>query len=228
MSLRPTVAFDLDGTLVDTAPDLLAALNFVLGESGLAPVEAERMRRLVGGGARLMIERGLASHGVDATSADVDRMFENFLRFYEKHIADHSKPFPGCVEMLDALAAQGARLIVVTNKIERYSVQLLETLALARHFSVIAGPDTFGLRKPDPGHLLRAVERAGGDAAHAIMIGDSITDVNTARAARVPVIAVSFGYRSETLEELGADHVVDRLDEIPPLLGKLGLLQTAR
>jgi len=225
---RPTIAFDLDGTLVDTAPDLLAALNFVLGESGLAPIEAEQVRSLVGGGARVMIERGLASHGVAPQAADVDRMFEDFLRFYEKHIADYSKPFPGCVEMLDALAAQGARLIVVTNKIERYSVQLLETLALARHFSVIAGPDTFGVRKPDAGHLLRAVERAGGDATHTIMVGDSITDVNTARAARVPVIAVSFGYRSETIEELGADHVVDRLDEIPPLVGKLGLLTAAR
>lgn len=228
MPPRPTIAFDLDGTLVDTAPDLLAALNFVLGEEGLEPIEEAQVRNLVGAGARVMIERGLAFHRVPSIASDVDRMFEDFLRFYEKHIADHSRPFPGCAETLDALAAQGARLIVVTNKIERYAVQLLETLALARYFSVIAGPDTFGVRKPDPGHLLRAVERAGGDAAHTVMVGDSITDVNTARAARVPAIAVSFGYRTEKIEELGADYVVDRLDEIPPLADKLGLLQAAR
>ena len=223
MPLRPTIAFDLDGTLVDTAPDLLAALNFVLGEAGLAPVEEERLRSLVGGGARLMIERGLAMRGAPANEADVDRMLDDFLRFYEKHIADRSRPFPGAAETLDALAAEGARLIVVTNKIERYSVRLLETLGLARHFSVIAGPDTFGVRKPDPGHLLRAVERAGGARERTIMVGDSITDVNTARAAGVPVIAVSFGYRDGTVEELGADHVVDRLDEIPAALARLAL-----
>src|SRR5690606_12558116 len=123
MSRRPTIAFDLDGTLVDTAPDLLAALNFVLGESGLAPIEEERMRMLVGGGARLMIERSLDVRGVPAVAADVDRMLADFLRFYEKHIADRSRPFPGAVETLDALEAQGATLIVVTNKIERYAVQ---------------------------------------------------------------------------------------------------------
>jgi phosphoglycolate phosphatase len=224
MHPRPTIAFDLDGTLVDTAPDLMAALNFVLGEAGLAAIEDSQMRNLVGGGARLMIERGLALHRVPAAGADVDRMFEEFLRFYEKHIADYSKPFPGCADMLETLAAQNARLIVVTNKIERYAVQLLQTLALADRFLVIAGPDTFGLRKPDPGHLLKAVERAGGDPARTIMIGDSITDVNTARAAQVPVVAVSFGYRSETIEELAADHVVDRLDELPALFGRIGLL----
>jgi phosphoglycolate phosphatase len=224
MPSQPTIAFDLDGTLVDTAPDLMAALNFVLGEAGLAAIEDAQMRNLVGGGARLMIERGLARHRVPASASDVDRMLEDFLRFYEKHIADHSRPFPGCAEMLDALTAQGARLIVVTNKIERYSVQLLETLALADKFSVIAGPDTFGVRKPDPGHLLKAIERTGGDPARTAMVGDSITDINTARAARVTVVAVSFGYRNETIEELAADHVVDRLDELPALFCRIGLL----
>jgi phosphoglycolate phosphatase len=224
MRSRPTIAFDLDGTLVDTAPDLMAALNFVLGEAGLAAIEDAQMRNLVGGGARVMIERGLARHRVPASAADVDRMLKDFLQFYEKHIADYSKPFSGCAEMLDQLSAEDARLIVVTNKIERYAVQLLETLALADKFSVIAGPDTFGMRKPDPGHLLKAVARANGDPAQTVMVGDSITDVNTARAARVPVVAVSFGYRSETIEELAADHVVDNLGELPALFGRIGLL----
>lgn len=227
MPPRPTIAFDLDGTLVDTAPDLLGALNFVLGEIGLAPLGDGQMRSLVGGGARLMIERGLAFHGINPEPAEVDRMLADFLLFYERHIADQSRPFPGAAEMLDALAAQDARLIVVTNKFERYSVQLLNVLGLADRFSVIAGPDTFGLRKPDPGHLLRAVERAGGDPAQTIMVGDSTTDIATARGANVPVIAVSFGYRDRSAEALGADHVVDRLDEIPATVSRL-LAQPAR
>jgi phosphoglycolate phosphatase len=215
MSPRPTIAFDLDGTLVDTAPDLLGALNFVLGEIDLAPLGDHPGRSLVGGGARLMIERGLAIHGVARETADVDRMLADFLLFYERHIADKSRPFPGASEMLDEFAAREARLIIVTNKFERYSVQLLSVLGLAERFSVIAGPDTFGIRKPDPGHLLRAVERAGGDRAHTIMVGDTTTDVETARAADVPVIAVSFGYRDRDAGALDADHIVDRLDEIP-------------
>jgi phosphoglycolate phosphatase len=221
MPPRPTIAFDLDGTLVDTAPDLLGALNFVLGEIGLAPLGDHQVRSLVGGGARLMIERGLIFHGVEPQPDKVDRMLADFLLFYERHIADKSRPFPGAAEMLDVFAAQDARLIVVTNKFERYSVQLLNVLGLADRFSVIAGPDTFGLRKPDPGHLLRAVERAEGDAAHTIMVGDSTTDVATARSAKVPVIAVSFGYRDRSAEALGADHVVDRLEEIPAIASRL-------
>jgi phosphoglycolate phosphatase len=215
MSPRPTIAFDLDGTRVDPAPDLLGALNFVLGEIGLAPLGDHEVRSLVGGGARLMIERGLAIHGVKREPVEVDRMLADFLLFYERHIADHSRPFPGAVDMLDQFKVQDARLIVVTNKFERYSVQLLKMLNLADRFSVIAGPDTFGVRKPDPGHLLRAVEQTGGDPAHTIMVGDTTTDVATARAAAVPVIAVSFGYRDREAAALEADVVVDRLDEIP-------------
>lgn len=221
MASSRTLAFDLDGTLVDSAPDLLASLNFVLGEAGLAPMEASRVRKLVGGGARLMIERGLAFHGVRKSEQEVDAMFADFLRFYEGHIADYSRPFPGAAETLDRLAADGEKLIVVTNKIERYATQLLEVLGLAARFQLIAGPDTFGIRKPDPGHLLKAVEKAGGLASRAVMIGDTSTDVNTARAARVPVVAVSFGYSEIAVHELGADRVIDRLDELPAILSRL-------
>lgn len=224
MPPRPTIAFDLDGTLVDSAPDLLAALNFVLGEIDLAPVDDSQVRNLVGGGARLMIERGLALRGTSRTEGEVDAMLVDFLLFYEKHIADRSRPFPGAKEMLEALATDGTRLVVVTNKVERYAVQLLDVLGLAPHFAVIAGPDTYGVRKPDPEHLFRAVEQAGGNRPNAVMVGDSITDINTARAARVPAIAVSFGYRDGTVEALGADHVVDRLAEIPAILARIGAL----
>jgi len=215
MAARPTIAFDLDGTLVDSAPDLLGALNFVLHEAGLAPLSADDARGLYGGGARVLIERGLEYHGVHRGVSDIDAMLKNFLAYYEDHIADSSATFPGAVEMLDTLAANDARLIVVTNKFERFSVKLLQVLGLAKRFQVIAGPDTYGLRKPDPGHLLRAVEQAGGDRASTIMVGDSITDVATARAAKVPVIAVSFGYRDRSVEALDADEIVDRLEQVP-------------
>jgi phosphoglycolate phosphatase len=216
-----TVAFDLDGTLVDSAPDLLAALNVVLGEAGLAPIASEYARNLVGGGARLMIERGLTFHGRAVVAADVERMLARFLEHYEKHLADTSAPFPGAAAVLETLAAGGARLVVVTNKYERYALKLLQLVDLARYFSVIAGPDTFGVRKPDAGHLLHAVRRAGGDAADAIMIGDSFTDIATARAAQVPVIAVSFGYTDIAPRELGADVLVDSLDEIPDAIARI-------
>jgi phosphoglycolate phosphatase len=148
-------------------------------------------------------------------------MFARFLAYYEEHLADQSMPFPGAAAALDALAAQEARLVVVTNKFERFSVKLLTALGLAGRFAVIAGPDTFGVRKPDPGHLLGAVERAGGDPAAAVMVGDSAVDVATARAAMVPVIAVSYGYRSGEAAALGADRLVDRLDEVPEAVAAL-------
>lgn len=221
MPPRPTIAFDLDGTLVDSAPDLLDALNLVLREAGLAPVAEPEARGLFGGGARVMIERGLAMQGARHTVEEIDRMQARFLEHYDAHIADRSRPYPGAVEALEALAAEEARLIVVTNKFERFSQKLLSALGLAARFAVIAGPDTFGVRKPDPGHLLQAVARAGGLPESTIMVGDSIVDVATARAAKVPAVAVSYGYRDVDAAALGADRVVDRLDELPALLGTL-------
>jgi phosphoglycolate phosphatase len=221
MSPRPTVAFDLDGTLVDSAPDLLAALNTVLSEAGLATLSADDARGLYGGGARVLIERGLAFQGVRPEATVVEQMFARFLEFYEEHIADYSKPFPGAAEMLEQLTAGDAHLVVVTNKYERFAVKLLASLDLASRFAVIAGPDTFGVRKPDPGHLLGAVARAGGNPVRTIMVGDSMTDIATARAAKVPVIAVSYGYRDVEAAALGADRLVDRLDELPAAVAEL-------
>jgi phosphoglycolate phosphatase len=220
MADRPTVAFDLDGTLVDTAPDLLDALNVVLREAGLAPIAAEDARGLFGGGARVLIERGLAFHGLRVEDAVIDQMQAHFLAYYEDHLSDHSRPYADAFSVLDALAAK-SRLIIVTNKLERYATKLLQALDLARYFSVIAGPDTFGLRKPDPGHLLSSVARAGGAQGNTIMIGDSMTDVATARAAEVPIVVVSYGYRDVEAEALGADRVVDRLDQIPATIQDL-------
>jgi phosphoglycolate phosphatase len=215
MTVRPTIAFDLDGTLVDTAPDLVDTLNLVLVEAGLDPVPFAEARELVGGGARALIERGLAFEHEKLPAFEVDRLFSRFLVHYEKHLADRSRAFPGVEAALDALAAKGAILVVCTNKLERFSRNLLETLGLAGRFALIAGADTFPVRKPDPGHLLGAVARAGGRSTAAVMVGDSETDVLTARRAKVPVVAVSWGYSRVPAGELGADRLITRMSELP-------------
>jgi phosphoglycolate phosphatase len=212
---RPTIAFDLDGTLVDTAPDLLAALDATLENDGLNPPDAHEARNFIGGGARLMIERALAFNRVQFAKEKIDGMLLTFLIHYEDHIADHSRPFPGVELALERLAAEGALLVVCTNKHERYAAKLLRELKLAEHFLFIAGGDTFPYRKPDPRHLIDAVERAGGDAEHAVLIGDSETDVVTARAAEIPVVAVSFGYTDIPPAALGADTLVHKFEDVP-------------
>ena len=218
---QPTIAFDLDGTLVDTAPDLCTALNLVLEESGNKTVPLSQMRNIVGNGARVMIERGLALEGKRANTAELDRLLARFLVHYEAHLSDGSRPFPGAKEMLDTLKESGALLVVCTNKFEGFSVKLLQDLGLAHYFACIAGSDTFPMRKPDAGHLLGAISKAGGRSSSAIMVGDSVTDVSTARAANVPVIAVSFGYSDIPAQELGADRVIGSLLEVPAIAREL-------
>ena len=212
---RPTYAFDLDGTLVDSAPDLLNTLNVVLGRVNLNPITRADAIGLLGVGARALIERGLALHRVPLSVAAVDKMFAEFLDHYEAHIADQSRPFPGAVEALDALAATGGRLVIVTNKLERFAVKLMQELGLADRFALIAGADTFAARKPDPEHLLGAIAKVGGRSDQAVMIGDSETDVTTARRAQVPVLAVTWGYSAVPARELKADRVVERFAEVP-------------
>jgi phosphoglycolate phosphatase len=221
MAHRPTIAFDLDGTLVDSAPDLTATLNVILGEAGFGPIRVEQARGMFGAGARALIERGLALHGAQPSAAEIDRLFERFLAYYDAHIADHSRPFPGARAMLEELSAAKAHLVVCTNKLERFAVKLLNAMSLAHFFSVIAGADTFSARKPDPLHILHAVKRAGGEPARTVMVGDSKTDVAAARAARVPVVVVSYGYTDVPATQLGADRVIDHLNEVPTAVAAL-------
>jgi len=210
-----TIIFDLDGTLVDTAPDLISTLNLILAGEGLSPVAYDEARRMIGGGARGMIAKALDSEGRPAAKADLDRMFGAFVGHYAAHIADHSRPFPGLETALDRLAAKGYRLAVCTNKLELLSVRLLNTLKLTQHFAVICGQDTFGVMKPDPEILRRTVLRAGGELDRAIMVGDSGTDVRTARAAGVPVIAVNFGYSEVPIVTLRPDRIIGSFAELP-------------
>jgi phosphoglycolate phosphatase len=209
-----TVAFDLDGTLVDTAPDLIDTLNVVLAREGLPPVAYARARNTIGGGARRMIESALQLEGRSSSRDQVDRMFQDFIAHYSTHIADRSRPFPGIDEALDRLAADGCQFAVCTNKLERLSRLLLDTLGLAGRFAAICGQDTFGIQKPDPEMLRQTIRAAGGSPNHAVMVGDSGTDIATARAAGIPVVAVDFGYSDPPAAKLGPDRLIGHFNQL--------------
>jgi len=217
----PTLVFDLDGTLIDTAPDLIDTLNVVFAREGLPPVAYDTARNLIGGGARAMIARGIEAEGRVLEPPKLEQMFDDFIVHYTAHVADRSQPFPGLIEALDHLAAGGYRFAVCTNKLERLSVLLLETLKLAGRFEAICGQDTFGIQKPDPEILRRTISAAGGSPQRAIMIGDSLTDIRTARAAGVPVIAVDFGYSEKPVSEFGPDRIISHFEQLPAAIAAI-------
>jgi phosphoglycolate phosphatase len=211
----PIVVFDLDGTLVDTAADLIGSLNVLFAREGLKAIPLAEGRNLIGGGVKRLIERGLALDGKSCTPAHVDALYKDYVTYYAEHLADASRPFPGVEAALDALAARGSRFAVCTNKLAWLSVRLLETLGLASRFVTICGQDTFGMQKPDPEVLRRTVQAAGGALADAVMVGDSATDIMTAQAAGVPVVAVDFGYTDIPITALKPDRVISRFDALP-------------
>ncbi len=217
----PILVFDLDGTLVDTAPDLANTLNVILTQEGFEPVHYNEARIMIGAGARFMIERALKAQQASVTPAKLDRMFDDFIEHYVAHIADASQPFPGLVPALDRLAASGFTLAVCTNKLEGPSRLLLDALDLTKHFAFICGQDTFSVKKPDPEVLKLTIERAGGTIADAVMIGDSATDIDTARAAGIPVIAVDFGYTEIPVARLNPDLVISHFDALPAAIAGL-------
>jgi phosphoglycolate phosphatase len=214
-----TLVFDLDGTLVDTAPDLVAATNHVLDHVGLPQIDAQSLRPYIGYGARVMIERATAA--ANLSEAEHEQLLERFLDYYTANIAVGSRPFEGAVEALEAFQTAGAKLAVCTNKREAMSRQLLDTLDLSRFFAAIAGRDTFPTSKPHPGHLLDTIAQAGGEAGRAVMIGDSKVDIATAKSAKVPVIAVSFGYTDEPIGTFAPDAVIDHYRELAPAIAAL-------
>lgn len=218
MGTAPTLIFDLDGTLADTAADLCETMNVVLQRHGRARVPEAEVRGLVGGGARLLMDRGFRATGEPASDALLDQLFEEFIGYYSDHIADHTTLFPGLLDQLERLSASGALLAVCTNKVEALSHQLLDRLDIARFFPVVIGGDTLPVKKPRPDPLWECVTRLGGDRASAVMIGDSETDTGAAIAAGMPSVAVSFGYRRVSLDELGAAHIIDHFDQLPAAL----------
>lgn len=218
---RPIIVFDLDGTLIDTAPDLIDTLNVVFAREGMPQVPYETARLAIGGGARMMISRGLAAEGRDVPPAELDRLFEDFIAHYSAHIADRSRPFPGLEDALDLLASRQFILAVCTNKLEGLSRQLLDTLGLASRFAAICGQDTFAVQKPDPLILRETIARAGGSLDMAIMVGDSATDVSTARGAGVPIIGVDFGYTERPIAEFRPDRVISRFNDLPRAIAEI-------
>jgi phosphoglycolate phosphatase len=217
MTLK-AVIFDLDGTLVDSAPDLMLATNHVLARLERRPITMAEVRSFVGHGAKALIARGCAATGEAIDDTTLTFYHAEFLRYYEKNIAVNSAAFPGVVALLERCAASGIKMGVCTNKVEGLSVRLLQALGMAKYFGAIVGPDTINISKPDPAPYLEAVRRLGVMAEDSIMVGDSETDILTARAAAVPIIAVTFGYTVKPVSEFGPDHLVSHFDEIWDIL----------
>ncbi|RLQ88091.1 HAD family hydrolase [Notoacmeibacter ruber] len=214
--MRPTLVFDLDGTLVDTAPDLVDSLNECLVSRGLSPAEEKDIRHLAGHGARVMIQRAFEAQGKldDLTDDALNALLERFIGHYEANIPGRSKPFPGAVESMKRFADEGWTLAVCTNKFESLATHLLEGLGIRTAFATVSGSDTFAFRKPDPRHLTETIAASGGDPKHSLMLGDSRTDIATAKAAAIPVVAVSFGYSDVPIAELQPERIIDHFDEL--------------
>jgi phosphoglycolate phosphatase len=216
----PALLFDLDGTLVDTAPDLLAALNAVLISQGRKTVDPETLRHMVGFGARSLIEQAMAATGERAAPDRLPELVDHFIGHYREHIADLSRPFPGVESTLSLLRQDGARLAVLTNKPQVLTAPILEALNLSAHFGVVCGAGRYNYHKPDARIVTHVIEELGGPGAGAVMIGDSAVDVATARAAGIPVILLSYGYTPEPVQNLGADAVADCFSSLPPLIAR--------
>jgi len=214
----PTIVFDLDGTLLDTAPDLILAVNKVLEQVGCRPVEVSAMRPVISLGGREMIKFGLQQNGLAHSDAQLSELYLQFVAYYRENIAVETKPFPGLLSELDRLAGLGCRLAVCTNKLYALAWPLLAEMKLTERFNTVTGRDTFPVYKPDPRHLLATIARAGGKSDNAVMIGDSNTDVKTAKAAGIPVVGVTFGYTDVPITQLGCDAVISHYDQLPDAL----------
>ena len=222
----PLVIFDLDGTLADTAGDLMGALNAVLVEDGIAPLPVDQARSLLGAGGRALIQRGYAVSGRSLDPARLEVLFVAFLAHYEAHIADHTALFPGVIEAMDLLQQEGFIFAICTNKLEKTSLMLLKVLQVEARFQAICGQDTFAFCKPDARTLPAVIAAAGGDPARVVMIGDSITDIAAAQNAGIPVIAVDFGYTDKPVSELGPDRVISDFAALPQAVRELLSLDT--
>ncbi|GJE56456.1 MULTISPECIES: phosphoglycolate phosphatase [Methylobacterium] len=220
-TLKKIAVFDLDGTLADTAGDLIGTLNVILDREGLAALPLEQARDLLGAGARALIQRGFSAAGETLEPARLERLFQDFLEHYGAHLAERSRLYPGVATALDRLEAEGFLLAVCTNKVERHAVDLLGALGLGHRFAAIVGKDTFAYSKPDPRHITGTVERAGGDPARAVMVGDSRADVDAAKAAGIPVVGVSFGYTAIPMRDLAPDRIIDHFDALPAAVADL-------
>ena len=213
-----TIVFDLDGTLADTAPDIAAALNHALAQVGRHILTLDAVRSMVGHGGKVLVQRGLAATGGE-DALTLATAYAAMIAYYETHVCEHSQPYPGVVAALDALRDRGVALAVCTNKPEHLARGVIDVLGWRDRFAAIVGGDTLAATKPDPAMLHHAIEQAGGGPA--AMVGDSIVDAQTARAANLPCVAVSFGYPDRPADQLGADAVIDSFDALLPALAAL-------
>ncbi len=220
-SLPPIVVFDLDGTLAETAPDIMRVLNVILVREGLSALPVAKARDLVGAGARALLERGFRVRGRELTPERLEVLFLDFLEIYAESPVADSHLFDGVAAAMAQLSEEGYLLAVCTNKPIRHTRLILDAFDVADRFAYVAGRDTFDFCKPDPRHLTETIRLAGGNPARAVMIGDSRTDIATAQAAGIPVIAVPFGYTDVPVETLHPDIVIQHFDELAAAIRKL-------
>ena len=214
------VVFDLDGTLIDSGPDLARLLNIVLAEYGRSEIGLDRVRGFVGDGIAKLVERGFEATG-GSTEMERRSATDRFLAIYEAEPAALTRPYPGVAETLQRLKDDGRRLAVCTNKAERVTMAVLRALDIARYFGAVIGGDSLAARKPDPAPLRAAIEQLGADAASSVMVGDNEHDAATAKAAGVACVLVTYGYARAPLASLPAAATIDRFDELPAVLDYL-------
>ncbi|MCF8467300.1 MAG: phosphoglycolate phosphatase [Sneathiella sp.] len=216
-----SIIFDLDGTLVDTAPDIHRALNHSLIHAGRETVDLDIVRDMIGLGARMTLEKGLTVTGGMPDAGTFEALVAVFFAHYEEHLSDNSKPYEGVIDALETFQAEGAALGVCTNKSIHFAKALLADLDMSRYFKAMTGGDSFKVKKPDAGHITGTLDLMGHKGGKAFMIGDSINDIKAAHNAGIPCIAVSFGYTEIHVRDLGPDHIIDHFDELVPLIQKL-------
>jgi phosphoglycolate phosphatase len=221
MQFPDSIVFDLDGTLIDSAPDITAALNHTLETLSLPPVPEPSVRHMIGRGAKLLIERGIEAAGTTITPDGLEAAFATFLDYYGDHVADRSRPFDHVTTVLDRFAAEGIALGVATNKPQGLSDMVLEALDLARYFGAVLGADALERNKPHGDHIIETVKRLGRDPKSCVMIGDSETDVLAARDAGVPVVLVSFGYTTIPVEDLPGDALIHSFADLPEAVAQV-------
>jgi len=216
-----TVIFDLDGTLIDSAADVGAAVNRMLADHGLAPIDVTTQRALMGEGGRVRTRKAFALRGRTLDEAALSARVRDFVRYYDERPVANTIPYPGVIPTLHRLADADVRLGVCTNKYEGSARDILARLGLMPPIEDAAGADSFDVRKPHPGHILKLLARMDADPGTALMVGDSIHDVEAAHAAGLPVIAVSWGYTQVPAAELGADAVIERFDDLMDAASRL-------
>jgi phosphoglycolate phosphatase len=209
MNLSPIAVFDLDGTLAETGPDLLAALNHSTSTIGLKPVSLDLLNFFLGQGAWAMIDRTLKHFGVEVSETQRASLMETFLDHYRENMPGQTVPFEGVIPLVKELRNRGWRTAICTNKSQAMADRLIETMGLSDCFDMICGGDRFEFRKPDGRHITETIRLANGDANRAVMFGDSISDIDGAKDAGIPVIAVPFGYTDKPVSELGPDMVIE-------------------